>query len=187
MLQYHHGGGANGRPPAAERRLLPEQVDGERRIADRLAAGQAARHDYGLEVTAAEFVDVAVGDQLHPAGGADLAQTRRAAGGEQHLDAGPHQGVDDGDGLDLFRTRGYQYQYAHLLLLLPAIQPGSALLFDGLIEALIDRHRDAVLGGPGQQEAGDGLDLGLAAQLHVLIHGRVIVGGELHHHHGAAQ
>ena len=117
MLQYHHGGGAHSRPPAAERRLFPEQIDGERRIADCLAAGQAARHDDGFEVTAGQLVDMIVSDQLYPARGADLAQTRRTAGGQQHLDAGAHQGVDDGDGFDLFRPRCYQYQYCHAALL----------------------------------------------------------------------
>ena len=128
---------------------------------------------------------MAIRHQLHPARGADLARSGGATGGQHHIDATSNQGIDDGNRLYLFRPGGHQYQYAHLALLACQLLC-SALLFDGLIETLIDRHRDTVKGGLVQQEAGDGFDLGLAALFHVLIHGRVIVGGELHHHHDAA-
>ncbi|MNH23502.1 hypothetical protein D3C79_834000 [compost metagenome] len=124
VVQYHGGGGANRSAPATQRSLLFEQVDGKGGIADRLAAGQAARHDDGLEVTAGQLVDVAVGHQLHSTGGADLALSRRAAGGEHHFDGSPYQGVDDGNGLDLFGARGNQYQNAHSVLLAVRAGPG---------------------------------------------------------------
>ncbi|MNY29143.1 hypothetical protein D3C86_1631690 [compost metagenome] len=117
MVQYHGGGGADGRAPTAQGRLFSQQVDGEGGVADSFAAGHAARHDHGIEVAAGQLIEMAVGDDLHPAGGADLARSRGAAGGQHHLYAAAHQGVDDGDSLYLFRPRGYQYQYCHPALL----------------------------------------------------------------------
>ncbi|MNG18554.1 hypothetical protein D3C84_1026320 [compost metagenome] len=67
MVQYHGGGGADSRAPAAQCRLLPQQVDGEGGVADSFAAGQAARHDHGFEVAAGQLVEMAIRHQLYPA------------------------------------------------------------------------------------------------------------------------
>ncbi|MNR16274.1 hypothetical protein D3C85_1328650 [compost metagenome] len=67
MVQYHGGGGADGRAPAAQRRLFSQQVDGKRGVADHFAAGQTARHDHGFEVAAGQLVEMAIRHQLYPA------------------------------------------------------------------------------------------------------------------------
>ncbi|MNU88592.1 hypothetical protein D3C71_784050 [compost metagenome] len=102
MVQHHCGGGADGRAPAAQRRLLPQQVDGKRGVADHLAAGQATWHYDEFEVAGRQLVEVAIGHDLYAAGGADLTRSSGAARGQHHLYAAAHQGVDDGDRLYLF-------------------------------------------------------------------------------------
>lgn len=97
MQQYHGGGGADGRAPAAQRRLLPQQVDGG--YADHLAAGQATWHYDEFEVAGGRWSRWQSATICTPreAQRSDALQWGRA-GGQHHLYAAAHQGVDDGGG-----------------------------------------------------------------------------------------